>query len=189
MSVHSTCVESHSISCGAATPLCVQPASALDPASFHALHLHHLQCTLACRYRKKHKHIDDEVLKRWAWQVLQGLVYLHGHNPPIIHRDLKCDNIFVNGTSGVVKIGDLGLVTLCRGFTTPQSVLGECLDLNISSMRVCAAITAYSSCAEDTCHKLGNTQRHEMRMPFAEAPAALVMQPAALPSTPTLYCC
>ncbi len=64
------------------------------------------------------------MLKRWAWQILQGLVYLHGHNPPIIHRDLKCDNIFVNGTSGVIKIGDLGLVTLCRGFTAPQSVLG-----------------------------------------------------------------
>mmetsp|Transcript_3161 Transcript_3161/g.5418 ORF Transcript_3161/g.5418 Transcript_3161/m.5418 type:complete len:814 (+) Transcript_3161:328-2769(+) len=76
------------------------------------------------QYRKKHKHIDEQVLKRWAWQILQGLVYLHGHNPPIIHRDLKCDNIFVNGASGVIKIGDLGLATLWRGLTTPQSVLG-----------------------------------------------------------------
>eukprot|EP00983_Pelagomonas_calceolata_P057429 1145058-Pelagomonas_calceolata.AAC.2 len=49
----------------------------------------------------------------------------HGHNPPIIHRDLKCDNIFVNGASGVIKIGDLGLATLWHGLTTPQSVLGE----------------------------------------------------------------
>jgi serine/threonine protein kinase len=64
------------------------------------------------------------VLKRWAWQILQGLVYLHAHEPAIIHRDLKCDNIFVNGTSGVIKIGDLGLATLWRGLTTPQSVLG-----------------------------------------------------------------
>ena len=50
------------------------------------------------RYRKRHKHIDEEVVKRWAWQILCGLVYLHGHNPPIIHRDLKCDNIFINGS-------------------------------------------------------------------------------------------
>lgn len=64
------------------------------------------------------------MLKRWAWQILQGLVYLHAHDPAIIHRDLKCDNIFVNGTSGVIKIGDLGLATLWRGLTTPQSVLG-----------------------------------------------------------------
>ena len=76
------------------------------------------------RYRKKHKLLDQQVLKRWAWQILQGLVYLHGHNPPIIHRDLKCDNIFVNGASGVIKLGDLGLATLWRGITTPQSVLG-----------------------------------------------------------------
>eukprot|EP00798_Chlamydomonas_sp_ICE-L_P020033 gene20033-26751_t len=76
------------------------------------------------QYRKRHKHIDEQVLKRWAWQILQGLVYLHGHNPPIIHRDLKCDNIFVNGASGVIKIGDLGLATLWRGMATPQSVLG-----------------------------------------------------------------
>ena len=41
---------------------------------------------LPCRYRKRHKHIDSEVLKHWAWQILCGLVYLHGHEPSIIHR-------------------------------------------------------------------------------------------------------
>ena len=76
------------------------------------------------QYRKRHRHIDVAVLKRWAWQILCGLVYLHGHTPPIIHRDLKCDNIFINGSEGVVKIGDLGLATLLRARTAPQSVLG-----------------------------------------------------------------
>lgn len=76
------------------------------------------------QYRKKHKHLGNEVLKQWAWQILCGLVYLHGHHPPIVHRDLKCDNIFINGADGVVKIGDLGLATLLRGSTAPQSVLG-----------------------------------------------------------------
>lgn len=88
------------------------------------LTLRHLACTPPrCRYRKRHKHTDDEVLKRWAWQILCGLVYLHGHQPPIIHRDLKCDNIFVNGSEGVVKIGDLGLATLARA-RTALTVLG-----------------------------------------------------------------
>jgi serine/threonine protein kinase len=78
----------------------------------------------SCRYRQKHKKLNKIALKKWAWQILQGLVYLHGHDPPIIHRDLKCDNIFVNGSAGVVKIGDLGLATLLRGTTAPQSCLG-----------------------------------------------------------------
>ncbi|KAL2899386.1 putative serine/threonine-protein kinase WNK5 [Bienertia sinuspersici] len=43
-------------------------------------------------------------LRHWACQILRGLVYLHGHDPPVIHRDLKCDNIFVNGHVGQVKI-------------------------------------------------------------------------------------
>ncbi|KAK9811046.1 hypothetical protein WJX73_009199 [Symbiochloris irregularis] len=76
------------------------------------------------QYRKRHKKVDAEVLKMWAWQILCGLVYLHGHTPSIIHRDLKCDNIFINGSEGVVKIGDLGLATLLKARTAPQSVLG-----------------------------------------------------------------
>ncbi|KAK1284135.1 putative serine/threonine-protein kinase WNK5 [Acorus calamus] len=55
---------------------------------------------------------------------LHGLVYLHGHNPPVIHRDLKCDNIFVNGHLGQVKIGDLGLAAILRGTQPAHSVIG-----------------------------------------------------------------
>lgn len=37
--------------------------------------------------RRKHSTgITLSALKRYAWQILQGLVYLHGHHPPIIHR-------------------------------------------------------------------------------------------------------
>eukprot|EP00210_Caulerpa_lentillifera_P001084 g1045.t1 len=75
------------------------------------------------RFRAKHKHLELQVLKKWAWQILQGLVYLHGHEPPIIHRDLKCDNIFINGVTGDLKIGDLGLATLWKGLA-PLSVIG-----------------------------------------------------------------
>ncbi|NXP95920.1 WNK3 kinase, partial [Passerina amoena] len=45
---------------------------------------------------------------------LKGLQFLHTRTPPIIHRDLKCDNIFITGPTGSVKIGDLGLATLMR---------------------------------------------------------------------------
>ena len=71
----------------------------------------------SCRYRKKHKHISEQAIKRWAFQILEGLMYLHAHDPPIVHRDLKCDNILVNGTSGQVKIADLGLASCQRGLS------------------------------------------------------------------------
>ncbi|KAK3435009.1 hypothetical protein EUGRSUZ_D02391 [Eucalyptus grandis] len=75
------------------------------------------------QYRKKHKNVDMKAIKNWARQILQGLAYLHSQNPPIIHRDLKCDNIFVNGNHGEVKIGDLGLATVMQQ-PTARSVIG-----------------------------------------------------------------
>ncbi|XP_052482966.1 serine/threonine-protein kinase WNK8 isoform X2 [Gossypium raimondii] len=75
------------------------------------------------QYRKKHKNVDLKAIKNWSRQILRGLHYLHSHNPPIIHRDLKCDNIFVNGNNGEVKIGDLGLATVMQQ-PTAQSVIG-----------------------------------------------------------------
>ncbi|KAE8706873.1 putative serine/threonine-protein kinase WNK6 [Hibiscus syriacus] len=52
------------------------------------------------QYRKKHKKVDMKAVKIWARQILAGLAYLHSHDPPIIHRDLKCDNVFINGNQG-----------------------------------------------------------------------------------------
>lgn len=75
-------------------------------------------------YRKKYKRVSIQAIKNWARQILQGLVYLHCHDPPVIHRDLKCDNIFVNGHLGQVKIGDLGLAAILRGSQSAHSVIG-----------------------------------------------------------------
>lgn len=50
-----------------------------------------------------------KVIRRWCYNLLDAIAYLHEQNPPIMHRDLKCDNIFINGHVGEVKIGDLGL--------------------------------------------------------------------------------
>lgn len=75
------------------------------------------------QYRRKHKTVDMKAIKHWARQILQGLHYLHSHNPPVIHRDLKCDNIFINGNHGEVKLGDLGLATILEQ-PTARSVIG-----------------------------------------------------------------
>lgn len=64
--------------------------------------IHHHSQTLRCP-------ISVSVLKSLTYQLLNGLLYLHECH--IIHRDLKPANILIT-SSGIVKIGDLGLARL-----------------------------------------------------------------------------
>lgn len=63
-------------------------------------------------YRFRHKSLDIKAMKKWARQILQGLSYLHQQHPPVVHGDLRPDKIYINGHSGEIKIGDLGLAVL-----------------------------------------------------------------------------
>lgn len=83
-----------------------------------------LMWVLACRYIRKLQTPNMKIVKRWSRQILKGLLYLHSHDPPIIHRDIKCDNIFINGAHGEVKIGDMGTAKMKMG--KKYTVIGEC---------------------------------------------------------------
>ncbi|GAU35074.1 hypothetical protein TSUD_69970 [Trifolium subterraneum] len=101
------------------------------------------------QYRKIHKKVDLKAVKGWARQILLGLNFLHNHNPPIIHRDLKCDNIFINGHQGEVKIGDLGLATFLTQANaktvigTPEFMAPEIYDENYNEL---ADIYSFGMC-------------------------------------------
>jgi len=78
----------------------------------------------------KVKTIRWKAVKRWSRQILRGLQYLHSHDPPIIHRNLKCSNVFINGASGEIVIGELSLSTnrqnsLSGGIGTPGYMAPE----------------------------------------------------------------
>lgn len=45
---------------------------------------------------------------RLARQSAEGVAYLHEQSPPIVHRDLKCQNLLVT-SDGDVKVSDFGL--------------------------------------------------------------------------------
>ena len=60
------------------------------------------------RYLTKIKYPRLKVIKCWCKEILKGLKYLHEQENPIIHRDIKCDNIFIDKNDGKITIGDLG---------------------------------------------------------------------------------
>ena len=84
-------------------------------------------CSSSLRsYIRKHRDVHLSAIKSWARQILRGLNYLHTNDPPVIHRDLKSDNVFMNTNSGEVKLGDLGLAAFIdrQREEYAQSVIG-----------------------------------------------------------------
>ncbi|XP_021732056.1 probable serine/threonine-protein kinase WNK6 [Chenopodium quinoa] len=51
---------------------------------------------------------NKQAIRRWCKQILSALDYLHSQNPPIMHRDVSLENIFINGNTGKVKLGEFG---------------------------------------------------------------------------------
>lgn len=52
--------------------------------------------------------LDWSLRQQWALDTAQGMAYLHSHDPPMIHRDLKTTNLLVDRGMNV-KICDFGL--------------------------------------------------------------------------------
>lgn len=72
-------------------------------------------------YRQKHRQVSMKALKKWSKQVLMGLDYLHTQEPCVIHRDLNCSNLLVNGNVGQVLLYShliffLSFVGIFKGF-------------------------------------------------------------------------
>ncbi|KAI3991525.1 hypothetical protein MKX01_017144 [Papaver californicum] len=76
--------------------------------------------------------LDWERRVQMALDIALGMNYLHCHNPPIVHRDLKSSNLLVD-KNWTVKVGDFGLsrlkietfLTTMNGEGTPQWMAPE----------------------------------------------------------------
>ena len=56
------------------------------------------------KHKNENKKIDEDLIWYWFLQICQGIRYMHSKR--IIHRDIKCQNIFLT-SEGIIKLGDL----------------------------------------------------------------------------------
>lgn len=64
--------------------------------------------------------------RRMALDVAKGMAFLHAHNPPVIHRDLKSLNLLVDD-HGNVKVCDFGLGRVVGQTATQTNRVGTFL--------------------------------------------------------------
>lgn len=90
------------------------------------------------RLAQKRPFTHKEIVQ-FAFQIGKGILYLQSQVPPVIHRDLKSDNVFVQwdtqrnpkhlriGDFDVSKVMDTGKITFTRAVGTPGYIAPEVL--------------------------------------------------------------
>jgi predicted Ser/Thr protein kinase len=73
---------------------------------------------------KRGERLSSDDIVRWTFELLDALDYLHSQDPPIIHRDIKPNNLKVTPRGNIVLL-DFGLAKETSGNTLGvQSVFG-----------------------------------------------------------------
>ncbi len=83
----------------------------------HYLLLEHIDGKDLRRFVKEHGAQKEEMVMRWACEILEVLVYLHELQPPIVHRDLTPDNLVLE-RDGSVTLIDFGAANEFLGTAT-----------------------------------------------------------------------
>jgi len=65
-----------------------------------------------------------KIIKRWCRQLISAIAYLHAFSPPVVHRDIKCENILYDTMDGTLRLTDFGLGTRASADGTCSLTLG-----------------------------------------------------------------
>lgn len=89
----------------------------------HYLVLEHIPGRTLRNFVSDNGPVGEIIVQKWAIQLADVLVYLHGQKPPIIHRDLTPDNIIV-GEDGQLSVIDFGAANVFLG-TATGTIIGK----------------------------------------------------------------
>ena len=67
-----------------------------------------MEQTLEKFLKEKRRNLSQEKQINICHQIASGLLFLHQHDPQILHRDLTAKNVLMNKDGSVAKISDLG---------------------------------------------------------------------------------
>ena len=79
-------------------------------------------CTLR-QYVQRSGALDQKQTVFWMKQLCQAIIYMHGQKPPIIHSDIKPENIMITPTGDIclidfnasLELRDDGVIALAEG--------------------------------------------------------------------------
>ena len=80
---------------------------------------------------KKRKRFPQKRVIKWAIQLCEALSYLHSRNIPIIHSDIKPDNIMLNSEDNLCLIDfnvsmlfsdDISMIGFTKGYSPPEQI-------------------------------------------------------------------
>ena len=65
--------------------------------------------------------LDERIVRTYIRQVVNGLCYLHSQK--IVHRDIKADNLLIDSSEGIIKVGDFGSAKTLRNRKSLESLV------------------------------------------------------------------
>jgi tRNA A-37 threonylcarbamoyl transferase component Bud32 len=72
--------------------------------------------SLGAMVRGMQEPLDPELGRNFARQIVLGLAYMHSRG--VMHRDLKCDNVLRDESTGTVKLADFGTARIVQAVAT-----------------------------------------------------------------------